>query len=230
MTCHPERERRGSRGLCFQCYGVQRRARRALQPPPPVAADLDQRIETRTDRSAGPEGCWLWTGKITPKGTPMVFDGRRNEPVRRILWNTIHGPMPKGKAAAPSCGTRGCIHPAHLELVHYKSDVTERFWSHVDQSGGPDACWPWKDAASFRNGYGMFRIGWKKPIVQASRHAFEITHGVELKTEEFVMHACDNPPCCNPAHLSKGNALLNNRDMIAKGRAPWQTKKVAGHT
>ncbi len=180
---------------------------------------IEERLDRKTDKSGGPDACWLWTGKLTHKGIPMVWDGTRGEPARRVVWQLIHGPIPKGRAATITCGTRGCVHPAHLELVLFKSDLAERFWSHVDQSAGPEACWPWKDAASFRNGYGMFRIGWKKPIRQASRIAYELANNVpELKTENVIMHSCDNPPCCNPAHLTLGTHQTNHDDMMAKGR------------
>ncbi len=32
------------------------------------------------------------------------------------------------------------------------------------------------------------------------------------------MHTCDNPRCCNPAHLKAGTNKENTQDMIAKGR------------
>jgi hypothetical protein len=180
--------------------------------------DVFGRIAAKTDSSGGPSACWTWHGGKWPKGTPLTTIQKRSYSVRRLLWERDHGPMPEGRTASPACANKECVNPHHLVLIMFRSDMEERFWSHVDKSAGPDACWPWKDAASFRRGYGMFRIGWKKPIVQASRHSYEITHGVTLATEQFVMHTCDNPPCCNPAHLQLGDAQANNADMWAKGR------------
>lgn len=59
----------------------------------------------------------------------------------------------------------------------------------------------------------------------AHRRAFELTHG-PLEAGVHVLHACDNPPCCNPAHLFPGDQTLNMRDMVAKGRHAWQRNRV----
>jgi hypothetical protein len=34
----------------------------------------------------------------------------------------------------------------------------------------------------------------------------------------YVLHHCDNPPCCNPLHLYAGTQRQNIHDAIARGR------------
>jgi hypothetical protein len=87
----------------------------------------------------------------------------------------------------------------------------QRFWEKVDQSGN---CWLWT-AGCDRDGYGVFRHEsrqWRAPRV-----AWTLTHG-DIPEGMVVMHACDNPPCVNPAHLSIGTYQDNARDAVRKGR------------
>ena len=94
------------------------------------------------------------------------------------------------------------------------SHRASRFWSKVDRRRSEE-CWPWTGRRSDR-GYGQFATSEKN--IRAHRYALELS-GVMVPADSVVMHVCDNPPCCNPAHLRVGTALDNNRDMVAKGRA-----------
>jgi hypothetical protein len=39
-----------------------------------------------------------------------------------------------------------------------------------------------------------------------------------LEDHEHLLHSCDNPPCCNPDHLTVGTNAENVADRQAKGR------------
>lgn len=94
-------------------------------------------------------------------------------------------------------------------------DPVERFWSYVDKSGGPDACWPWTKYC-LPNGYG--RATWENGQDYAHRVAWIITNG-PIPDDVYVCHRCDNPPCCNPKCLFPGTPTENVQDMYAKDRA-----------
>lgn len=89
-----------------------------------------------------------------------------------------------------------------------------RFWDKVC-FGQPDACWEWAGARKGSQGYGEFGVN-RMPAT-AHRVAWELTHG-PIPDGLFVLHRCDNPPCCNPAHLFLGTHQDNMADRDAKGR------------
>lgn len=92
----------------------------------------------------------------------------------------------------------------------------ERFWAKVDKRG-PEHCWAWKGALN-EHGYGVFNPDGRHsgPTVKAHRFVLGLTspkfRGV------VVRHACDNPPCVNPAHLSTGTYADNAADMVTRDR------------
>jgi hypothetical protein len=93
------------------------------------------------------------------------------------------------------------------------------FWAHVDVKA-PDECWPWRDA-KLEFGYGAVR--YQKRNWKAHRLAWALTHG-SIPGKSWVLHRCDNPPCCNPAHLFLGTHEDNMADMASKGRHLSRTR------
>lgn len=85
------------------------------------------------------------------------------------------------------------------------------FDSRVQRS---DGCWLWLGAIN-RDGYGRFNVGGR--CIGAHRFAYEREHG-KLPPGTVLRHSCDNPACCNPAHLAPGTHRDNQLDKFAKGR------------
>lgn len=95
----------------------------------------------------------------------------------------------------------------------------ERFWAKVDRRG-PDDCWEWT-AGCNRKGYGKFSLD--GATRQSHRISWELANG-QIPEGLCVLHRCDNPPCCNPAHLFLGTHADNHADRSLKGRHANQRK------
>ncbi len=99
-------------------------------------------------------------------------------------------------------------------MAGHERDLAVRFWSKVNKAG---ACWLWV-ACTDGHGYGTISV--KNRPVKAHRVAWELTYG-PIPGRLWVLHKCDNPPCCNPAHLFLGTAVDNSADMVSKGRGRY---------
>lgn len=87
------------------------------------------------------------------------------------------------------------------------------------QKQQPSECWPWTGWCHPRSGYGVLSKKDRKGL-RAHRVAYYLATGIDPKAEgQDVLHHCDNPICCNPAHLFIGTHLDNMRDRRSKGRA-----------
>lgn len=123
------------------------------------------------------------------------------------------------------CGGRKKAASAICRTCYLASPPTqplERLWAGVDRSAGPNGCWTWTGLRD-RHGYGHISVGRRKESTH--RLAYRLAVGV-IPDGLNVLHRCDNPPCCNPAHLFVGTQATNLRDMAAKQRSGQRRTKV----
>ena len=97
-----------------------------------------------------------------------------------------------------------------------------RFNAKVGQAG-PDDCWPWLAKAKLSFGYGVINSGApEKEALGAHRVAWALVNG-PIPAGSFILHSCDRPDCCNPAHLRPGTAADNMADVkLRKRRAGYR--------
>lgn len=86
---------------------------------------------------------------------------------------------------------------------------------------GPDECWPWTGGGNDR-GYGQ--VSWNKERVYV--HRFVCFGNAYSDSALHTLHSCDNPPCCNGAHLKPGTRDDNMADKAARGRV--KTRDIRG--
>lgn len=104
-------------------------------------------------------------------------------------------------------------------------DPRERkFWAQIDQTGGPEACWPWIGYIH-PTGYGQFgaRVG-KTNLPHRIAYEYEIGPIPEGLVLDHLCHTrepqcadnreCRHRRCCNPTHLEP----VTRRENLARGR------------
>ncbi len=102
-------------------------------------------------------------------------------------------------------------HDKRVELA------ARRFWARVDQSQGAQSCWEYR--GSRPRGYGSVNFAGKTKL--AHRVSFFLEFG---EWPEAVLHSCDNPACCNPAHLEAGDRKKNMADAAKRDRVEFGSR------
>jgi len=78
---------------------------------------LVARLDSLTDKSAGPDGCWPWQGRISPDGYGVLdFEGRGQQAHRLALGLRLGRALEPGEVTrhGKDC-PRSCVNPAHLQ-------------------------------------------------------------------------------------------------------------------
>src|SRR5574342_155158 len=99
-----------------------------------------------------------------------------------------------------------------------ENDEEKAIWLRVEKRGS-DECWPWVGRFEVRKGrrwYGSYV--WHGVPKRPHRAIVEFRLARKLLRHEYVLHSCDNPQCCNPAHLRVGTQRDNMHDMFSRGR------------
>ena len=107
--------------------------------------------------------------------------------------------------------------------VYKRKNILERIFDRIENELNENECW----VPSFcETPQGYRRVSTSHSTYDYVHRIVWEAYNAEPLGERLVMHSCDSPGCCNPAHLSAGTQTDNMRDCSDKGR--WRNQICAG--
>lgn len=106
---------------CVECGGTfsSRYPRRCCSAP--------CEFWSRVDRSAGPDGCWPWTGHVSPTSgygdVPARYASGKRSTAHRHAWKLHNCCDPGQLQVLHRCDFRVCCNPAHLRLGTQRENI-----------------------------------------------------------------------------------------------------------
>lgn len=86
----------------------------------------------------------------------------------------------------------------------------------TDKNGDQTSCWNWQLPYNERARNIYWKLGGKNVIPY--RLVYELVHGVVLRSDQLILHSCDNRICCNPTHMRIGTNQENVDERQARER------------
>lgn len=120
-----------SNGLCSGHY-QQHHKGQELRPLIPKLT-LSQRFWAKVNKT---QGCWHWSGCITPQGYGLFWDGKKRKTSHRVSWELTNGTVPDGMDLDHRCANRGCVRPDHLRVVTRSQNMQHRTTTASNNTSG----------------------------------------------------------------------------------------------
>lgn len=95
-----------------------------VKRPPGAISRLTprERFWPKVDKSAEPDGCWVWTASRDQGYGKMYYHGRYVR-AHILAYEWLVGPIPAGLELDHLCRNHACVNPVHLEPVTHRENL-----------------------------------------------------------------------------------------------------------
>lgn len=89
-------------------------------------ASLEERLWAKINKR-GPDECWLWMASLNAYGYGQIQAEDKSRPLRasRVVYETVHGSIPKGMHVLHHCDNPACCNPKHLWLGTHQDNMDD---------------------------------------------------------------------------------------------------------
>jgi len=100
--------------------------------------NLYETIMANTDCS---RNCWLWLRSKTKRGYGKITLDGKTLYVHRVVWEALHGEIPKGMKILHHCDNPSCVNPAHLFQGTQKDNMQDMLAKGRGNKASGDKWW-----------------------------------------------------------------------------------------